>query len=71
MFLGMPIIYKIKEIITQQHQWHSKGDQDERTRVRKVASFKYLGADVSDDGSKPEVQNAPATAALTKLLDHM
>ena len=34
-----------------------------------VTSFKYLGAVVSDDGSKPEVPSriAQATAALTKL----
>ena len=34
-----------------------------------VTSFKYLGAVVSDDGSKPEVlsRTAQATAALTKL----
>ena len=34
-----------------------------------VTSFKYLGAFVSDDGSKPEVLSriAQATAALTKL----
>ena len=34
-----------------------------------VTSFKYLGALVSDDGSKPEVLSriAQATAALTKL----
>ena len=34
-----------------------------------VTSFKYLGAVVSDDGSKPEVLSkiAKATAALTKL----
>ena len=34
-----------------------------------MTSFKYLGAVVSDDGSKPEVLSriAPATAALTKL----
>ena len=34
-----------------------------------VTSFKYLGADVSDNGSKPEVLSriAEATAALTKL----
>ena len=34
-----------------------------------VTSFKYLGAVVSDDGSKPEVlsRNEQATAALTKL----
>ena len=34
-----------------------------------VTSFKYLGAVVSDDGSKPEILSrfAQATAALTKL----
>ena len=34
-----------------------------------VTSFKYLGAVVSDDGSKPKVlsRTAQATAALTKL----
>ena len=34
-----------------------------------VTSFKYLGAVVSDDGSKPEVLSriAQATATLTKL----
>ena len=34
-----------------------------------VTSFKYLGAVVSDDGSKPEIfaRIAQATAALTKL----
>ena len=34
-----------------------------------VTSFKYLGAVVSDDGSKPEVLSriAQATAALSKL----
>ena len=34
-----------------------------------VTSFKYLGAFVSDDGSKPEILSriAQATAALTKL----
>ena len=34
-----------------------------------VTSFKYLGAFVSDDGSKPEILSriAQATAVLTKL----
>ena len=37
--------------------------------LKVVTSFKYLGAVVSDDGSKPEVLSriAQATAALTKL----
>ena len=38
-------------------------------KVGTFTSFKYLGAVVSDDGSKPEVLSriAQATAALTKL----
>ena len=38
-------------------------------KLGSVTSFKYLGAVVSDDGSKPEVLSkiAQATAALTKL----
>ena len=38
-------------------------------KLATVTSFKYLGAVVSDDGSKPEVLSriAQATTALTKL----
>ena len=38
-------------------------------KLGNVTSFKYLGAVVSDDGSKPEVLSRieQATAALTKL----
>ena len=40
-----------------------------RQKLGTVTSFKYIGAVVSDDGSKPEVPSriAHATAALTKL----
>ena len=40
-----------------------------RQKLSTVTSFKYLGAVVSDDGSKPEFLSriAQATAALTKL----
>ena len=40
-----------------------------KQKLGTVTSFKYLGAVVSDDGSKPEVLSriAQATAALTKL----
>ena len=40
-----------------------------RQKLGTVTSFKYLGAVVSDDGSKPEVllRTEQATAALTKL----
>ena len=39
------------------------------TEAGHCKSFKYLGAVVSDDGSKPEILSriAQATAALTKL----
>ena len=45
-----------------------QGKVKEQT-LGKVTSFKYLGAFVSDEGSKPEVLSriAQATAALTKL----
>ena len=38
-------------------------------RLGTVTNFKYLGAVVSDDGSKPEILSkiAQTTAALTKL----
>ena len=40
-----------------------------KQKLGTVTSFKFLGAVVSDDGSKPEVLSriAQATAALTKL----
>ena len=40
-----------------------------RQRLGTVTSFKYLGAIVSDEGSKPEVHSRieQVTAALTKL----
>ena len=49
----------------KQCQWHPERGQ----KLGTVTSFKYLGAVVSDDGSKPEVLSriAQATAALTKL----
>ena len=38
-----------------------------------VISFKYIGAVVSDDGSKPEILSriAKATAALTKITTYL
>ena len=44
-------------------------DKGKRQKLGTVTSFKYLGAVVSDDGSKPEVLSriAKATAALSKL----
>ena len=52
----------------KQCQWHPERDKSKRTELGTVTSFKYLGAVVSDDGTKPEVLSriAQATAALTK-----
>ena len=63
---------------TKQRQWHPERGKGKRAEVRlkvkeqkfgTVTSFKYLGAVVSDDGSKPEILSRlmQATAALTKL----
>ena len=51
----------------KQHKWHPVGDQGERAET--VTSFKYLGAVVSDDDSKPEslLRIVQASACLTKL----
>ena len=59
---------KIK-LMTYRVQWHPEGDKGKRQKLGTVTSFRYLGAVVSDDGSKPEVLSriAQATAALTKL----
>ena len=41
-----------------------------RQKLGTVTSFKYIGAVVSDEGSKPEVRSriAQSTTALTKLM---
>ena len=54
---------------TKQRQWHPERDKGKGQTLGTVTSFKYLGAVVQDDGSKPEVFSriAQATAALTKL----
>ena len=50
-------------------KWHPARDKGKRAKVGHCKSLKYLGAVVSDDGSKPEVlsRTAQATATLTKL----
>ena len=55
--------------IDKKRQWHPESDKGKMQKLGNVTSFKYLGAVVSDDGSKPEVLSriAQATAALTKL----
>ena len=58
--------YKMED---KQCQWHPERYKGKRKKLGSATSFKYLGAVVSDDGSKPEVLSriAQATAALTKL----
>ena len=53
----------------KQRQRHPERNKGKSTEAGSVTSFKYLGAAVSDDGSKPEILSriAQATAALTKL----
>ena len=54
----------------KQRQWHPEREiKVKGQKLGTVTSFKYLGAVVSDDGSKPEFLSwiAQATAALTKL----
>ena len=52
-----------------QRLWHREKDKGKGQRPGTVASFKYLGAVILDDVSKPEILSriAEATAALTKL----
>ena len=62
------------EVYTALSHHHSANGIQREIKVKgqklgTVTSFKYLGAVVSDDGSKPEVLSriAQATAAITKL----
>ena len=54
---------------TRQHQRHQQRDEVYGQKLETVASFKYLGSVVSDEGSKPEILSriAQMTAALTRL----
>ena len=47
----------------------NKKSKVNRQKLETVPSFKYLGSDVSDEGSKPEIVSriAQTTAALTRL----
>ena len=53
----------------KQCKWIQRETKVKRQKLGTVTSFKYLGAVVSDDGSKPEVLSriAQATAAVIKL----
>ena len=72
--LGKPCIrYKIEigaekiKLMTNSANGIHLGDQGERSKSWSLTSFKYLGAVVSDDGSKPEIRSRTEQATLTKL----
>ena len=65
----MEISAKKTKLMTNSANGIQRDIKEKGQRLGTVTSFKYLGAVVSDDGSKPEVLSriAQATAALTKL----
>ena len=50
------------QLFNKQRQWHPKEIKVKGQKLGKVTSFKYLGAIVSDEGSKPEVLSRIAHA---------
>ena len=65
----MEISAKKTKLMTKSANGIQREIKVKRQKFGIVTSFKYLGAVLSDDGSKPEVLSriAQATAALTKL----
>ena len=65
----MEISAEKTKLMTNSANCIRRGIKVKRQKLGTVTSFKYLGAVVSDDGSKQEVLSriAQATAALTKL----
>ena len=53
----------------KQTKWLPKRDQDKGQRLEAVQSFTYLGATISNEGSKPEILSriARTTEALSRL----
>ena len=52
-----------------QPKWLPKRDQEKGQRLEAVANFKYLGAIIANEGSKPEILSrvAQTRAALSRL----
>ena len=65
----LPTLVILYDLMTLSANGIQKEIKVKGQKLGTVTSFKYLGAVVSDDGSKPEVllRIAQATAALTKL----
>ena len=66
---GMQISAEKTQLMTNNTNGTSTDITIDNKKLETVCSFKYLGAMVSDEGSKPEVLSriAQTTAAVTKL----
>ena len=66
---GMQISAEKTQLMTNNTNGISTDITIDNKKIETVRSFKYLGAIVSDEGSKPELLSriAKATAAVTKL----
>ena len=66
---GMQISAEKTKLMTNNTNGNSTDIQISNVKLDSVDSFKYLGAIVADEGSKPEVlaRSAQTTAALAKL----
>ena len=66
---GMEISAEKTKVMCNKKRGFTKGVEVGGVKLEEVTSFKYLGATISEQGSKPEIVNriAQATAALAKL----
>ena len=66
---GMEISQEKTKVMTNQYAQITQPIQIENKTLEEVKSFKYLGATISDEGSKPEIMSriAQANNALAKL----
>ena len=66
---GMQINIEKTQLMTNNTNGISTGINIDNKKLETVSAVKYLGAIVSDEGSKPEVPSriAQTTAAVTKL----
>ena len=55
-------------LIGKQPKWLPKRDQDKRSEARRSGNFKYLGAIISNEGSKPEILSR-ITQTIAPFLD--